>query len=228
MHWENETENLVFDKRTLLNIAKSMRKGIFDKMEGLISQGKEANVFLASQGNNYVAVKIYRIETTNFHNRIKYLLQDPRIKKVKHTQYDLAKAYASREFKNLQLAYELIKDVPRPFYHEGNVIVMDFLGEEKVPYPQLLNADVSKEDFLDLFRKLKRLWEGGLVHADFSEYNILKGPKNYIIDWGQGLSKKSEMAQEYFKRDVENLIRFFKKRDVDVSEAEEYLATFKG
>ncbi|NPA22049.1 MAG: serine protein kinase RIO [Candidatus Micrarchaeota archaeon] len=223
MKWENEIENLVFDKRTLLNIAKLMKKGLLDRIEGIVSQGKEANVFLGKQGEREIAVKIYRSETTNFQNRMKYLLQDPRIKKVKKTQYDLACAYASREFKNLQIAHQLIQDVPQPFHHEGNVILMDFLGKEGIPYPQLMYEEVSKQDFQDLWEKLWRLWEGGLVHADISEYNILKGPRNYIIDWGQGLPRKSEMGLTYFKRDLQNLIRFFKKRGIDVEEAESRL-----
>ncbi|TES96846.1 MAG: hypothetical protein E3J90_07640, partial [Promethearchaeota archaeon] len=58
------TVDSVFDERMYLQISKILKSGILSRIEGIISAGKEANVYLAyGQNNKEYAVKIYKIDT---------------------------------------------------------------------------------------------------------------------------------------------------------------------
>ena len=75
-----------FDNRTLMRIGKLISKGIISSIEFPISTGKEADVYFAYGGDaineDFVAVKIFRVETSSFYNRINYMIGDPRFPKV--------------------------------------------------------------------------------------------------------------------------------------------------
>ncbi len=66
----------VFDSSTLLTLYHMINRGVFDVFYGVVSTGKEANIFCAlDKQGNYVATKIYRIATSNFKNMYRYLLE---------------------------------------------------------------------------------------------------------------------------------------------------------
>ena len=73
-----------FDTSTIMILYELINKQIIDRLGGVISTGKEANVFRAERGKSWVAVKIFRTYTTNFERMNKYIEGDPRFKKVKH------------------------------------------------------------------------------------------------------------------------------------------------
>ena len=76
-----------------------------------------------------------------------------------------------------------------------SILAMEFIGDENgTPAPQLRNTTVEEpEKFLDMIiKQIKALYNGGLVHADLSEYNILVyQEKPYLIDMGQAVVKAS-------------------------------------
>ena len=63
----------VFDKSTFSTLYKLTRKGMLDELQGVISTGKEANVYLGRIERTYVAVKIYLVENSDFKTMQKYL-----------------------------------------------------------------------------------------------------------------------------------------------------------
>ncbi len=75
-------EEGVFDNRTTMAMWRMFNHNIVSKLDYMIAGGKEADVYLAEGGSqiNYdlVALKIFRIETSDFNNRMKYILGDPR------------------------------------------------------------------------------------------------------------------------------------------------------
>ena len=207
-----EIEDLVFDKETLLALSKIIEKGIFNKLDYLISMGKEANVYRAKASDEFVAVKIYKKETARFFRRHSYIIGDPRFPSVPKTERELVNAFASKEFKNLKVAYKANVPAPIPLYHYKNVVVMSFLGKEGLPYPRMVDGVVEKKDFEEIVEQIKRLYSYGLVHGDLSEYNILKGDKNYFIDFGQGVVLKHPRSDELLQRDIRNIVNYFKKK----------------
>ena len=222
-------ESEVFDRAALLTLAKLMQKEIIKNMDYPVSTGKEANVFRATAANGKnVAVKIYKIETTQFLRRKEYLEGDPRFRKFRGREKDLVFAFAQKEFKNLRICEKAGVSAPRALFQEKNVLVMEFLGGRGLPYQTLLDAGPAEGDFEQLLREMRKLWKAGLVHADLSEYNILVGRKKlYIIDWGQGVVKGHPKAGYYLERDVGNLLRYFSKFGVS-ADREKALQYIKG
>jgi RIO kinase 1 len=212
----------VFDSSTLLTLYRMMNRGVFEFLHGAVSTGKEANVFCASDEiGNFVAIKIYRIATTDFKTMYRYLAGDPRYARVPNERRRIIFAWTSREFKNLQRAHEAGVPVPRPIDCEKNVLAMEFLGEGGVPYPRMKDAEPDDPEqayriLLDALTKLYR--DAGIVHSDFSEYNVLLTPDPVLIDFSMGTELGNPMAREYLRRDLANLVRYFRRLGVDVPE----------
>jgi len=56
-----------------------------------------------------------------------------------------------------------------------------------------------------------------------SAYNILMyKDQPYIIDLGQGVLIEHPQAHEFLKRDIHNIIQFFKKYNIEADEIETY------
>jgi RIO kinase 1 len=205
----------VFDTSTLLALYHLINRGAFDLFYGVVSTGKEANIFCATdKTGNYVAVKIYRIATSNFKHMYKYLAGDPRFYGIRKGRRKVIYSWASREFKNLKVAHAAGVNVPKPVNHEKNVLVTEFVGEEGVPYPML--KDVRPDDpeaiFEELFREVKLLYsKAGLVHGDLSEYNVLVTPEPVLIDFSIGTNIENPMAHELLMHDLSTLSKYFGK-----------------
>lgn len=214
----------VFDQSTRLTIFKLMNNGYIDFLNGEIATGKEANVFYGKDGDGKeIAVKIYRIATSNFNKMYSYLVGDPRFYYTKKDKRSTVFAWAKREFKNLKIASEVI-NVPKPILTRNNVLIMEFLGKNMKAYPTLKDKK-SKEpekEFNLIIENVGKLYKAGLIHADLSEYNILMGKKIYFIDFAQGTIKDSIMAPDFLKRDIENITRYFSNY-IEVPEVNETL-----
>jgi len=223
--------NEVFDKTTKETLAYLHRRGKIGELLGVISTGKEANVFAGVDGDgNRIAVKIYRTYTTEFRRIWEYLAADPRVGYLPKDMRKLVFQWTRREFKNLQRAMKYAVRVPEPLAFRNNVLVMEFIGDD-LPAPRL--KDVEKEltrgDFEELYNYLmgviERLWKrGGMVHGDLSEYNVLLWDSPVIIDWSQATVRRNRMSVELLKRDLRNVINYFARRGVAVDDYDEKLS----
>ncbi len=213
----------VLDLRTLKALYKLSAKGYIKALGGVISTGKEANVFYADGhidcNDVPLAVKIYRIETSEFYRMDEYLFGDRRFDVRRISKKELIYVWTEKEFRNLQRAYEGGVKVPKPYVHFRNVILMEFLGEDEKPAPTLSDlgytlkevADVEKL-FWEIIENVKKLYRAELVHADLSEYNIvLFKDRPYFIDMGQSVLIDHPYAMRYLERDLKNVLRFFSK-----------------
>ncbi len=214
-----EIEELVFDKTTLLTLGRIIKKGLMEKIDYAVSTGKEANLYRAKAKRGYVAVKIYKIETTVFFKRKKYIFSDPRFNFRKMDERKLIYLFASKEFKNLKIAENAKVSAPSPYFHENNIVVMKFLGRKGLPFPKLSEIYKSIEEkeelFYNIINDVEKLTKKGFVHGDLSEYNILYDPereKHYFIDFGQGTVRGNPNFEKFLRRDLENLVSFFKKK----------------
>jgi RIO kinase 1 len=209
-------ESEVFDKPTLLILSKMIKKGIFETVDYPISTGKEANVFRAATSTGeFVAVKIYKIETANFFRKTDYLLADPRFEKIKHSDRAIVEAFARKEYRNLEICEKAGVHAPRPIYVDKHVLVMSFLGEAGLPYPTLVMVGSEKEEELDsILQDIKSMYKANLVHADISEYNIMLGDVPYLIDFGQGVVLGHPNAQMFLERDVSIILKYFERQGI--------------
>ncbi len=224
---EREDERLktvgeVFDESTLMALYSILNKGILDTVEGNLSSGKEANIFLARDGSgNYVAVKIYRIHTTSFRKFAPYLDGDPRFKSLPRDHRALVFTWAKKEFKNLARLADSGVRVPRPLFQLKNVLVMEYIGTDE--FPARTMKEVPPDDPEGAFAWSmetveKMVTVSALVHADLSEYNILAMPGTgelVIIDVAQSVVLDHPMSGEFLQRDLRNLCRFFGRLGVD-------------
>jgi RIO kinase 1 len=222
----------VFDRSTLMTLYHMIHKGVFDSLYGAVSTGKEANIFCAlDKKGNYVAIKIYRIATSDFKNMYRYLIGDPRFRTFRRERRSIIYTWTSREFKNLERAEEAGIPAPRPIDFEKNVLAMEFVGEEGVPYPRM--KDSPPEDPKMVFEKLLDSVEalyrkGELVHSDLSEYNVLVGPEPVLIDFSMATDITNPMSDELLLRDLSNLVNYFRKLGLKTSEPVELFLKIKG
>jgi RIO kinase 1 len=221
----------VFDQSTLMTLYHLMNKGVFDELHGVVSTGKEANIFLArDRDQNPLAIKIYRIATTDFRTMWRYLAGDPRFQSLRKSRRHIILAWAKREYKNLMRAQKAEIPAPKPIDVRGNVLAMEFLGEEGLPYPRMKDRQPEdpKATFEKLLEHVKTLYhEAELVHSDLSEYNVLVTPEPVLIDFSMATDVANPMSDEWLRRDIENLTSYFRKLGVEVRVADELFAEIK-
>lgn len=217
---DTKTMDEVFDKSTLMTLYKFISNGLLDSLDYPISTGKEANVFHAmSPGAQAICVKIYRINTATFHDILPYIMGDPRFQGLKRDKRSLVHAWAQKEYRNLGRMLEAGARVPEPLACQGNVLLMEFVGSAEHPgrllkdEPPQSERDAKRIHDRLLADYVKIVRAAGLVHADFSEFNVLLSPERdpVIIDCGQAVLTTHPMADEFIRRDAQNFCRYWKK-----------------
>jgi RIO kinase 1 len=220
---QRKTEQGIFDHNTMRTLGKLFSKGIVSKLDHLIARGKEADVYIAEAGDSeivkgqqLIVLKFFRIEATAFSNMKDYILGDPRFERqVGRGRYSIINTWCKKEFGNLSIAIQAGVHAPTPYVYSGNILAMQFLGNRETIAPTLLDAELEnpEQTLKHIIKDVGRLFSYGLVHADLSEYNILiHGGLPYMIDFGQAISIKHPRAPEFLKKDLTNVLKFFRKR----------------
>lgn len=220
---ERKTYDEVFDRATLFVLQKLIGDGVFHTLDFPIATGKEGNVFRASGPQGVRAVKIYRTSTATFRALAQYLEGDPRFLRVGRSRRKIVFAWATKEFKNLARMHEHGVRVPKPHRVRDNVLVMDYLGSETQPAPELRTVRVEDPEALygHLLEDLRGIHRAALVHGDLSEYNVLLWDGlPWIIDVGQAVTRDHPRAEEWFRRDMRNLARYLTRIGVPVTPEE--------
>ena len=208
-----------FDDATFAALYKLVQDGHLAAFGGPISTGKEANVYEAeAPDGSQVAVKVYRINTSNFQHMREYLEGDPRFEGLRGDKKAVVLAWTRKEFANLARAREADVRVPRPIAVQRNVLVMDLVGEEDDPAPTLHDVTLENpETAFEVVREyMRRLYRAGLVHGDLSEYNVVVyGGELTVIDVGQAVTVHHGNADDFLRRDCRNVASFFARQGVD-------------
>ncbi len=221
-----KTYDEVFDKSTLKVLYGLMTDGVIDYVDHPISTGKESKVFKAyTSDGERVVLKIMRINTATFKEYRKYIEGDYRFKNYGKGR-KLVFTWTKKEFSNLKKSYEGGINVPKPITFSKNVLVMEFLNYDDEPAPMLKNVELDNEDaeilfdtIIDMYKKM--VSEVKLVHGDLSEYNILISEGYpYFIDISQGVPISHPKALEFLRRDLKNIIKYFKNYNLDIDEDE--------
>ena len=94
---------------------------------------------------------------------------------------------------------------------------MTFIGDkEGWPAPRLKDSDFSEDEapilYDECIKLLRRLYqECRLVHADFSEYNLLHHEGHIVvIDVSQSVEVEHPHALEFLRMDCMNILKFFR------------------
>jgi len=208
----------VFDDATLMTLYKLSRKGAFDRVTGIVSQGKEANVYHGEGKHGEVAIKIYCVDACDFKRMGDHIIGDPRFSVGKNRRH-LVYQWVQREFRNLSEVYGKVT-CPKPHAILNNVLVMEFIGENGFAAPKLKDIQLSdpEEYFKKILTNLKNMHSCNIVHGDLSEYNILDFGKPYFIDFSMGVTLAHPNADKLLSRDVGNICKFFSKKGVNLDE----------
>jgi RIO kinase 1 len=213
-----KVEASVFDDATFAALYKLVQDGYIDAFGGPISTGKEANVYTALAGEETVAVKVYRINASDFREMGEYLQGDPRFESLGGDKKSIVIAWVRKEFANLRRARQAGVRVPNPVAVERNVLVMEYLGSEQGRGKRLGEVHIENPDTAyEVVREyLRRLHDAGLVHGDLSEYNIIVHDSQlYVIDLGQAVTVHHPNSDDFLERDCRNVANFFHRQGVD-------------
>lgn len=218
----------VFDERTIFTLSKLLRNGPLERVEGVISAGKEAHIYLAYDlDGKEVALKIYKIDSNTSKWMRNYIIGDPRFKKIPRNISKVIFLWASKEFKNLKRAYKVGLSVPNPKYIKDNILIMEYIGFESIPAPILKDIKSPKEP-INLMNEIlvfiKNLYQKAkLVHGDLSEFNILyHNQKPIIIDISQAVSVHHPKSEVYLVRDIKNIFKYFEKLGIETPDPKEF------
>ena len=220
---DRKVSSEIFDKATLQVLYKLANQGYLDVLNGAISTGKEANVLKGIKDDgSIVAVKIYRIATSDFKKMQYYIAGDPRFNVRSSNKRQLINNWVNKEFRNLTRLKDAGVNVPEAITSLNNVLIIEFIGDEEGnPAPTVKN--LPPEDPIDFYEKLvdqmdRFINKANLIHGDLSSYNILNFDEEpVIIDVSQSVVKDHIIAGELLERDIKNISFEFSKMGVDTS-----------
>ena len=191
-----------------------------------ISSGKEAMVYLVSNDGQLQALKVYKDHSTrSFKNNQEYLAgkytrlpserkaMEQRTKFGKELQHKL---WVKREFYLMKKLFDQRANIPEPIELTRNAILMEYIGDENGPALKLKDVALKQSEksniYKTLMKNLKTFNEVGIVHGDFSAFNVLYWKKKvYIIDFPQAADiRNNPNKDELLKRDIKNLELWYK------------------
>ena len=207
-------------------------QGLITGVDAPLTSGKEAAVyrcrtprgaeapFLAAKVYHEHAAATFRRSATYFEGRERNL--KPRaVRAIRagtaHGRRVLASVWVSTEYEVLTRLTEAGADTPRPVAMAERAILMEYIGDEKRPAPQLHGGTLTKADGPRLWRQILENIEiflsEHLVHGDLSPYNVLLWEgRARIIDVPQAVDARfNQSAFDLLRRDIENTARFFER-----------------
>ena len=206
--------NKVFDTATLTAVHELSRKKFFEELEFVISTGKEGNVFRCAMGENHYALKIFKVDTSDFKHMNEYIIGDERFKEIRKDKLEIVKLWTKKEFRNLEDFTKAKIRVPLPIALNRNCLLMEFIGKNGEAAPRAKEKPFSdpEKQYNIICEYLGKMINARLVHADLSEYNMLNNDEELvIIDVGQAVTTMHPNAREFFQRDIMNLSKWFAK-----------------
>ncbi|KAF2251297.1 Serine/threonine-protein kinase Rio1 [Trematosphaeria pertusa] len=236
---DRATSEQVLDPRTRMILLQLINRNIVSEIHGVISTGKEANVYHAvtvPDGEDaremHRAIKVYKTSILVFKDRDKYVTGEFRFRQGynKSSNRAMVRVWAEKEMRNLRRIYNAGIPCPEPLYLRLHVLVMSFLGDKKGwPAPRLrdvvfegLTPEEEEQKWQSLYVQLlgymRTMYQTcKLVHADLSEYNLLyHANKLYMIDVSQSVEHDHPRSLEFLRMDVKNVSDFFRSRNVEV------------
>lgn len=220
---DRATVEQVLDPRTRMILFKLINRRYIEQINGCISTGKEANVYHAASNEGIdKAVKIYKTSILVFKDRDKYVSGEFRFRHgyCRHNPRKMVRTWAEKEMRNLCRIYQAGINCPKPQVLRSHVLVMDFVGKDGIPAPKLKDVHLSdgkfKELYLECILIMRKMFnECHLVHADWSEFNLLYHNSSiYVIDVSQSVEHDHPSSLEFLRKDCFNINDFFSKKDV--------------
>ena len=196
-----------------------LSSGLATDVVGLISSGKEAEVYLARYNGAPIAIKAYRLYRTSHRGGGPIKL-------------DSTGWLAAREFEMTRQAWKGGAKVPAPARRIENMFSMRYLGGEEGPAPRLHDFCLNDpEDFLHkVVDGVVTLAKAGVVHSDLSAFNILVfGDEPWFIDLSEAIRvdrtgdvpwMRLQEASDALHRGINALQQYFRKYKIHMETTE--------
>lgn len=196
-----------------------LTSGLATGVVGLISSGKEADVYLATYNGAPIAVKVYRLYRTSH-------------KGGGPVKLDAQGWLAAREYEMTRQAWKGGARVPAPARRVENMFSMRYLGSEEGPAPKL--HDVVLDDPESALQKVlegvRALARAGVVHSDLSVHNILiHEDEPWLIDLSEAVRvdrtgqvpwMRLEESRAALERGMRSIEAYFAKYRLEVQSEE--------
>jgi RIO kinase 1 len=221
-------------------IAWLIERGYLDTIEGELKSGKEATVYLGRTRAGLAAVKVYRdLAVRSFKNDGRYragrFIGDARIEKAMAQRSDAGRRaqgrlWAAHEYGMLWHLHAAGVPVPEPLVgpdvsdigDAGEVVLMRYVGDEAGPAPRLsdvrLTPDEGQVAFDGAVDALGKMWRAGVVHGDYSTYNLLWSQREVVvIDLPQAVATDHREARALLERDIASLCTTFRTQGIEAT-----------
>jgi RIO kinase 1 len=203
-----------------------------------VSSGKEATVFCCkahpSTGQELLAAKVYRPrmfralrnDAVYRYSRVQRDEQgqaehgnsrrgSAATRKTEKGRAAQVASWIEYEYITQRIMYEHGGDVPRPFAHIGNTMLMEYIGSREQSAPRLSDVVLEAEEAQPLFdcilRNIELALIHGRIHGDLSEYNILYWERKVsLIDFAQAVDPyHNSDVFSLFARDITRICSHF-------------------
>ena len=223
---EKATATMALDPKSRLILFRMVDNNILDRLNGVISTGKEAVILHAEGGATEdvivpkeCAIKVFKTTLNEFKTRDKYIAEDYRFRNrfSKLNPRKIIHMWAEKEFHNLTRMREAGLNCPEVVLLKKHILVMSFLGQGGKPAPKIREAALTAEEvdqaYTQIVSMMQQLYhQCHLVHADLSEYNILWHESQcWFIDVSQAVEPSHPHALEFLYRDCNNICHFFQR-----------------
>ena len=180
--------------------------------------GKESDVVEAiSEIQQQRAVKFFRIGRISFTDtkRKRSLEKNKNVNNWLLINIEAAK----REYDFLVKLKSTKMNIATPYFRSMHSIVMDRIYGLRLI--EIRNLPNPIEIFDKVFEQIRISYNEKIINGDLSEYNILLDENNdiWIIDWPQAVTLEHPNAEFLIRRDLHNIIRYFRRKyDLTIDE----------
>lgn len=211
---------LTYNGLDYLALKSMLNNNTLYSIGAIIGVGKESDIYKVSDKNgNPLVMKIHRLGRTSFttvKNNRDYLKNS----RQGTNWMRLSALAAGKEYQFMSLLHAKGFIVPKAYDNSRHIILMDLI--DGYPMRRLRKHKNIPKLYSDLMAFIVKLGNSGLIHCDFNEFNIMikyedtieddKDCGFVVIDFPQCISIQHQDAEYYFKRDVDCIRRFFKKK----------------
>ncbi|MFQ5838920.1 MAG: RIO1 family regulatory kinase/ATPase [Thermoplasmata archaeon] len=216
VRWRIDTGTLPLQEQGYRRTVEAiLSSGLATNVVGLLSAGKEADVYLAYYKSGPIAVKAYRLYRTSHRGG-------------RPNKLDNMSWRAAREYEALYQAWKARVLVPAPARRVEHMFSMRYLGEDDGPAPRLQDVRLADpEVFLaKTLAAIQEMVRAGIVHGDLSAFNILvHEDRPWFIDFSDwvrvdrlGVSpwKRLTIASTRLTRDLNALQKYFRRYKLEI------------
>ncbi len=194
---------------SLYSLKRFVKKDVVTMLGKKMGEGKESIIYNCISKWGEAVIKFHKVGYQSF-------------KKVREKRDYGDLHYTVLMIRSARNEYNALKklhgkvSVPKPYGWEGNAVLMELIDAKELYKIRLKNPRDVLEYILEEVREMYAL---GIVHGDLSQFNILVSSEGiWIIDFPQAIDlnelesdEEMRIAEEIFRRDLENILNYFKK-----------------